>query len=89
MSEKACYLCIHRIKANSDEPCVKCLEFRTQYPYFVAVTNNCPESERCYNKTYCCGKCVRRSGYVESYDWFVDKADVEVMRKELRVEEPR
>jgi hypothetical protein len=42
MSEKACYLCIHRIKANTDEPCIKCLEFRTQYPYFVAVNNSKP-----------------------------------------------
>jgi hypothetical protein len=37
---------------------------------------SCSESERCYNKNRTCTQCVHRQGYVESYDWFVDKADV-------------
>jgi hypothetical protein len=40
---------------------------------------SCSQSERCYNKGRTCNVCTNREGYVESYDWFVDKADVEQM----------
>lgn len=36
-------------------------------------------AERCVNNPQACKVCTNRVGFVESYNWFYDKADYEKM----------